>query len=244
METVLRNKKLNDLLNLIETDLDLAKDKLLKSERLFDTVIDIGANLEVYIGPDMSIKQKLKLEKIKSQRNYIKPGESITYQRASRELKSLKNYVVALLEDGIASVPTPDLVITSDIVTRALQDAQTLTIKNGAPRGLDRLHTAFHGYLKTVCDKANIPYPEDPSITQLWKVLRENHSALKAESTHKDKIDTIVKSISSVVDAFNQMRNKASAAHPNETLEEAEAIFVINAINTVFTYLNMKFKNK
>lgn len=242
MEAILRNKKLNDLLNLIETDLDLAKDNLLESKRLFNTIIEIGAQLSAYIGPDMSVKQSLELKKIKSQINYMHLRESVTYQRASQDLKPLKNYIVALLEEGIASVPTPDLVITSDIVTRALQDAQTLTIKNGAPRGLDRLHTAFHGYLRKVCDDAKIPYPDNSSITQLWKELRENHPVLNTKSSNKDKIDTIVKSISNVVDAFNQMRNQASPAHPNETLEKAEAIFVINTVNTVLSYLNMKFK--
>jgi hypothetical protein len=76
----------------------------------------------------------------------------------------------------------------------------------------------------------------------LWKVLRESHPALKTKSPHTDKVDTIVKSISNVVDVFNQMRNQASAAHPNRTLKEPEAVFVINVVKTVLTYLNMKFK--
>jgi|GEM_PF-3793288 len=250
METTLRNKKLNELLNLIEIDLDLAKSKLLKSKRLCDTLIEVKVHLGVSIGGDMSDKQKLQLEEIYSKALAVyykralgpKREDPVTYQMAKQTLEPMKKYVTTLLEEGITFVATPDLIVTSDIVTRALQDAKTLTIKNGASRGLDRLHTAFHGYLKNVCDKENITYPNDPSITQLWKVLRENHPALKAKSPHDDKIDTIVKSISNVVDAFNQTRNQASAAHPNKTLEEVEAIFVINAINTVFNYLNTKFK--
>lgn len=250
MEATLRNNKLNELLNLIETDLDLAKSKLLTSKRLYDTLFDVKVDLGVYIGGDMSVKQKLQLEEIYSKvlTVYFKrtaghrQEDSVTYQIAKQTLEPMKKYITTLLEEGITFVATPDLIVTSDIVTRALQDAKTLTIKNGASRGLDRLHTAFHGYLETVCDKEDITYPDDPSITQLWKVLRENHPTLKAKSPHDDKIDTIVKSISNVVDAFNQTRNQASPAHPNKTLEEAEAIFVINAVNTLLNYLNTKFK--
>jgi hypothetical protein len=250
MEATLRNNKLNELLNLIETDLDLAKSKLLKSKRLYDTLIEVRVQLGVYIGGDMSDKQKFQLEEIYSKALAVyykralgpKREYPVTYQIAKQTLEPMKKYVITLLEEGITFVETPNLIVTSDIVTRALQDAKTLTIKNGASRGLDRLHTAFHGYLKTVCDKENITYLNDPSITQLWKVLRENHPTLKAKSPHDDKIDTIVKSISNVVDAFNQTRNQASPAHPNKTLEEAEAIFVINAVNTLFSYLNTKFK--
>lgn len=250
MEAILRNKKLNELLNLIETDLDLAKNNLLESKRLSDTRIEVKVNLDHFMGEEMSIKQKLQLEEIYSKAVTVyfkrtaglKHEDPVTYQIAKQTLEPMKKYVTALLEEGITFVATPDLIVTSDIVTRALQDAKTLTIKNGASRGLDRLHTAFHGYLKTVCDKENITYPNDPSITQLWKVLRKSHPSLKAKLPHDDKIDTIVKSISNVVDAFNQTRNQASPAHPNKTLEEAEAIFVINAVNTVFNYLNTKFK--
>jgi len=250
METILRNEKLNELLNLIDSDLDLVKSKLLKSKRLFDTLIKVNIDLAIYIGGDMSDKQKLQLEEIYSKALTVyykralgpKREDPVTYQIAKQTLEPMKKYVTTLLEDGLATVSTPDLAITSDIVIRALHDAQTLTIKSGAPRALDRYHTVFHGYLKAVCDSAKISYPSDPSITQLWRVLRESHPALKIKSPHTDKVDTIVKSISNVVDVFNQMRNQASAAHPNETLEEAEAIFVINAVNTALTYLNMKFK--
>lgn len=250
MEATLRNNKLNEMLNLIDADLDLAKSKLLKSKRLLDTLFKFNIDLTIYIGGDMSDKKKLQLEEIFSKALAVyykhalgpKREDPMTYQMAKQTLEPMKKYVIILLEEGITFVETPDLIVTSDIVTRALQDAKTLTIKHGASRGLDRLHTAFHGYLKNVCDKENLTYPNDPSITQLWKVLRENHPALNAKSPHDDKIDTIVKSISNVVDAFNQTRNQASPAHPNKTLEEAEATFVINVVNTILNYLNTKFK--
>lgn len=244
MEVPLQNKKLNDLLNLIECDLDLAKSKLLKSEKLRKTLIEVKVILDYYIVENMSIKQKLQMDKIysKAQAEYLEPESSVTYKIAKRKLDPLKNYIVTLLEEGVASVQMPDLVITNDTVIRALHDAQTLTIKNGAPRALDRYHTAFHGYLKAVCDNANISYPSNPKITQLWKALRESHPALAAKSPQNNNIDTIVRSIGGVVDAVNQTRNQDSPAHPNETLSEAEAIFVNNAVKTVLNYLNTKFK--
>src|SRR6266513_1121338 len=48
-------------------------------------------------------------------------------------------------------VDQPTLRITSDVVERALNDAQELLRANGATSGVDRIHTALHGYLRQVC---------------------------------------------------------------------------------------------
>lgn len=51
---------------------------------------------------------------------------------------------------GVESVSVPELRITSDVVERALADAETLIRSSGAPNGLDRVHTAFDGYLNPI----------------------------------------------------------------------------------------------
>jgi hypothetical protein len=63
------------------------------------------------------------------------------------------SYMVVFLEENtkIQLVATPKLPITSEIVESALRDAETLIQSNGAPNALDRVHTAFHGYLREIC---------------------------------------------------------------------------------------------
>src|SRR5262249_18023589 len=81
--------------------------------------------------------------------------------------------------EGIRSVQIPALKITSETVDRALSDAETLIRANGAASGLDRVHTAFHGYLQTVCEEANLTFTPDSSITFLFQLIRKDHPKLK-----------------------------------------------------------------
>src|ERR1039457_4475474 len=49
--------------------------------------------------------------------------------------------------DETAAVSTPTLATSSATVERALRDSETLIKTNGATSGIDRVHTALHGYL-------------------------------------------------------------------------------------------------
>lgn len=105
----------------------------------------------------------------------------------------------------------------------------------------DRIHTALHGYLLSVCDKASIAYGGDPSVTELFKLLRQHHSALQNLGPRAGEIEKILRAFRSVLDTLNPLRNRASVAHPNETLlDEDEAMLVINAARTFLHYLNAK----
>jgi len=75
-------------------------------------------------------------------------------------------------------VEQPALRITSEVVERALLDAQELLRATGATSGVDRLHTALHGYLREVCSDAGIKTSEGASLTDMFKQVREGHPAL------------------------------------------------------------------
>jgi hypothetical protein len=144
-------------------------------------------------------------------------------------------------KEGPSPVDTPSLQITTDVVERALRDAEQLLHTSGAVSGIDRVHTALHGYLKAACNKNTIPYPKDPSINVLFKLLRERHPAVRACRSRDSDIDRMLKSLSVVVDALNPLRNRSSMAHPTASLlEEAEAMLVINSVRTLLHYLNVK----
>jgi len=144
---------------------------------------------------------------------------------------------------GGADVCAPDLRITSEVVRRAIADAETLMASGGPTSAVDRVHTSFHGYLKAVCDEAGILYPPDATILDLFKLLKQKHPRLQQLGAHQGPIVQVLRAFGSVMDALNPARNRGSVAHPNDELLDAdEAVLFINAARTVLKYLAAKLE--
>lgn len=144
--------------------------------------------------------------------------------------------------EGASPVLSPDPKINSAVVERAIGDVEALIEANGAVSGVDRIHTALHGYLRAVCDVENIVYGKDDSMTKLFKLLRQHHPALRNLGARSQDIERILQSSANIMDALNPIRNNASVAHPNEELlNKEEAMLVINVTRTLLHYLDAKF---
>jgi len=142
-----------------------------------------------------------------------------------------------------AAVAQPSLRVTSTVVERALNDAEKLLGATGAPSGVDRVHTALHGYLIQVCADAGITTGADPSLTQLFKLLRTHHPIFQDLGPCSDDMARVLNSLASVVDVLNPVRNKASVAHPNANLlPDPEAMLVINTVRTLLHFLDSKLQ--
>ena len=151
-------------------------------------------------------------------------------------------FVVVDLDTNSSPEPvtTPTLQVTSQVVERALEDAEQLIRTRDAISGVDRVHTAFHGYLRAVVAKMGVEFDKDASVTQLFKLIRESHPAFSGNLA-KEEVTKILRATSAILDALNPIRNRASVAHPNENLiEEPEAMLVINIVRTLLHYLNAK----
>jgi hypothetical protein len=149
---------------------------------------------------------------------------------------------IVLRIEGASPVSTPEPKITTAVVERAISDMEALIQTSDAVSGVDRIHTALHGYLRAVCASECIPHSNDDSITKLFKLLRQHHPALQNFGVHSHDTERILQSLATIIDALNPIRNKASLAHPNEDLlDEDEAMLVINAARTLLHYLNNKF---
>ncbi|MEO6924562.1 MAG: abortive infection family protein [Bryocella sp.] len=146
---------------------------------------------------------------------------------------------VSMIEDNADAVSTPTLEITSAVVERALLDFETLIKSNGAISGIDRVHTALHGYLIAVCKDANIPAKDNADITTLFNLVRQQHPKFQANAgTETQKM---LRRLAQIVDTMNPVRNHSSLAHPNDDLlEEPEAMLAANAVRSLLHYLNMK----
>ena len=142
---------------------------------------------------------------------------------------------------AIVSSPTPQF--TTATVDRALMDAQNLILTSGAISAVDRVHTAFHGYLKEVCDESAIGYSSDPSVADLFNLIRNNHPKFTNLGPHDPSVLAVLRASAKIIDAVNTLRNQASVAHPNLTLlGEPEAVLIINATRTLLHYLDSKLK--
>jgi len=181
-------------------------------------------------------------DQVKILRGVLKkcPPESRTRRTESRarEIEGL----ISRLENR-AGVRAMSPQITSEVVERALNDAETLIATNGATSGVDRVHTTLHGYVKAVCEKAKIGYGDDPSLTDLFKLLRERHPCFSDLGPREGDLHQVLRALGSIIAVLNPVRNRASVAHPNDTLlKEPEAMLVINAARTILHYLDSKLR--
>ena len=125
------------------------------------------------------------------------------------------------------AVTSPVLEITSDVVERALRDAEQLLVTQGATSGVDRIHAAFHGYLLAVTARAGLTVSDNASVTELFKAIRQDHQSFQHTGLRQGDIGKVMRAFANIVDALNPVRNQASVAHPNEDLlEEPEAMLV------------------
>ncbi len=142
-----------------------------------------------------------------------------------------------------STIPSPQLQTKSVAVIRALSDFEVLVSSKGGPiSGVDRIHTALHGYLKAVCDEAGIVHSDDADITALFGLIREKHPTLQ---THAPGVEgtNILRGMARIVDALNPVRNRHSMAHPSEELlDEPEALLAVNAVKSLLHYLNTKLR--
>jgi Abortive infection C-terminus len=136
---------------------------------------------------------------------------------------------------GVATpIPEESISIT---VARALSDAKSLIGTADASSAIDRAHTALHGYLLQLCNENSIELPQNPTASKAFKSLRKAHPALKAVGPRSDEVSRVLQSFAASIDAFSTLRNQASLAHANELLDTPEATAIVNAMYTVFRYI-------
>jgi hypothetical protein len=170
------------------------------------------------------------------------PGSEI--QRTSLTQRRLLSFAKRCRE--IAAVGHAEPTITSEVVQKALAEATTLLSTHGPTSAVDRVHTALHGYLRTVCRAAELDLsalPSDPRITVYFKVLRQQHPALKDLGAQDEAMKSVFLSLANILKEFDTIRNNASLAHANEVLlGRHEALLVINVARATLQYLDAKLR--
>lgn len=159
----------------------------------------------------------------------------------SRFKPNLEAWIAELEGNPAVANPTVETVSTSEVVRRALSDAEALILSGGPVSAVDRTHTALHGHLLAICYAEGIHLPPNATLQQAMKELRREHPLLRPMGARSDDVSRVLFSMASTLDALNTIRNNASAAHPNqELLGTPEALLAINAGRTIFTYVAQK----
>lgn len=145
------------------------------------------------------------------------------------------------ISTGHVAPITAETLAAPDVVARALVDADTLLRTSGSVSCIDRLHTALHGYFRSLCERAHLNPPDGTSLPALYKLLRTQHPLFQNLGPQDQDVGRVLSGFASVVDALNTIRNNASVAHPNnELIGEVEGHLMVNAVRTIFHYLRMK----
>lgn len=197
----------------------------------------------IQILKDASARDQAKI--IKGVFEYLPPrgGHFDADEKRQRVYEDLQKTIARLEADG--NVESPVIEETSEVVFEALKDAEVLLQTRGPTSAVDRAHTALHGYLKRLCTDRREAMPSDPSLTAVFKVLRENFPEFKEAIAHDNEAKRVFGSIASALDSLNSIRNRGTMAHPNELLLNGpEAMLYINLSRAVLGYIESKLKAK
>ena len=178
---------------------------------------------------------------LRAVRGRIPPGDMYTTPEHRGKMITMITALIERLESETTMIEPVSPKSSKQVVLEALIDAEEHISKGRVPSAVDRIHNALHGYLKEMCDDESIDYEDDANLPQLFKVLQKMHTAFQGSGTHQEKIDNIGKGLSTAIHSLNEIRNKASSAHPNEDLlDVCDATLAINAMRTIFHYVEEK----
>jgi hypothetical protein len=168
--------------------------------------------------------------------------------RFPEEAQAAKVAAKSRLQNAVArirgqAVEIDDLAVKNETVERAIQDAAVLIREQGNTSGVDRVHTALHGYLRALCAANNVTAEDDADAARLLRLLRLNVPRFRPGVARQEDVARIQGALGTIVDALSPIRNQATLAHPNEALlDVAEAALAIDAARTVLNYVNRKLQ--
>lgn len=151
----------------------------------------------------------------------IKNNELQILTVASRIFGRQGDHFLTDIETGIIIsknevIDFTDISVT-DVITKAIEDAELFMSNGKYDSAFDRVHTAFHGYLRKKLDDIGETYEESDTLNQLYNKLHIYVSANIA-SDQSGIIKTTLRSASGIINSINDLRNRHSLVHPNESI--------------------------
>lgn len=127
----------------------------------------------------------------------------------------------------------------SDVVSQAVEDAESFMSNGEYQRAFDRVHTAFHGYLIEILKRYGITAPREENLSKLYNRIQKliETEIQSVELAHMVK--TTIRSSNGMINSLNEARNNHSLAHPNTNIiGKREAKLIIGITSTVTDYIS------
>lgn len=172
---------------------------------------------------------------------YFASSQNTLLSVADKIFGKQDDYFLTEIEIGILAtkyevIDFSNITIT-DIISKAIEDAE-LFMQNGKyDSAFDRVHTAFHGYLRKKLDDLGVEYEESDTLNQLYNKLHADIEK-NISADQSGIIKTALRSGSGMVSSINDLRNRFSLAHPNKSIiSSREAEMCIKMIKVITDYI-------
>lgn len=173
----------------------------------------------------------------------IKQSEKSLLIIAKKIFGKQDDHYLTDIETGI--IVTPHEVIdfseisVTDAVAKAIEDAELFMRDGKFDSAFDRVHTAFHGYLRKKLGDLGESYEESDTLNQLYNKLHTYVSSNIAID-QSGIIKTALRSASGIISSINDLRNRHSLAHPNGSIiTSREAKLCIKLVKDLTDYIEL-----
>lgn len=171
----------------------------------------------------------------------IKSSEKSILKTAKRIFGKQGDHYLTDIEVGIIVISNEVIdfsgISVTSVTTKAIEDAELFMRDGKFGSAFDRVHTAFHGYLRKKLDDLGESYEESDTLNQLYNKLHVYVSSNIAID-QSGIIKTSLRSASGIISSINDLRNKHSLAHPNGSIiTSREAKLCIKLVKDLTDYI-------
>ena len=141
-------------------------------------------------------------------------------------------------EDNGTDVSFQQIAARSGTVQKAVEDAEVFIREGRYDSAVDRVHTAFHGYLRQLLTEHGVAYGADDGLPSLFSKLHGYYGDSIQPTDVAERLKTILRSAGGMINAVNELRNNNTIAHPNgQLIQKREAQLVIRMVHAVVDYV-------
>ena len=148
--------------------------------------------------------------------------------------------IIDMLNDSEdkAAVDFQKVSLQSNTVQQAIADAELFIRERKYESAVDRIHTAFQGYLRQILGRHQIAYKSDDTLPSLYAKLHSYYGSAIQPPDVAGRIRDIIRSGSNMVIKINELRNNNTVAHANtQLIQKREAELVIRMLNALWDYI-------
>lgn len=208
-----------------------------------------ATGIDIYINADYDMSQERCIRKIWDECDDYTVGKLLKIMldyyltvadwdwkwREEMDYNELRELEKRLMQNHV-SIPA----VTNDTLKLVKEDIENNCNNNTPELALDRLHTFSTEFFRSACIKHGIgteddrgnKYPLQSLVGRLKNWYEENHFF------DSDFSIVAIQNTINIFDKYNAIRNDQSAAHPNELLNKAEAMYAVRIVAETLTFID------